>query len=70
MHGLEAQYGQQINFVYLDIDDTRTDELKRQLGYRYQPHIFLLNADGSIREQWVGFVDSATLESAFQSALQ
>lgn len=64
MHGLEQQWAEQVDFVYLDIDDPRTDSFKRQLGYRYQPHLFLLDAQGAVVQQWVGFVDGATLEQA------
>jgi thioredoxin-like negative regulator of GroEL len=70
VHGLEAQYGQEIAFVYLDIDDPQTDEFKRQLGYQYQPHLFLVGGDGTILDQFVGLVDASTLETALQAALQ
>ena len=66
MHGLENTWGDQINFVYLDIDDPRTDPFKRQLGYRVQPHMFLLDGDGNVVQQWLGHVDAVTLEAAFQ----
>jgi hypothetical protein len=68
VHGLENTWGDQINFVYLDIDDPRTEPFKRQLGYRVQPHMFLLDGDGQLLDQWLGFVDAATLETAFQGA--
>lgn len=68
MHGLEQQYGDQISFVYLDIDDSRTDDFKRQLGYRYQPHLFLLDGEGNITQQWLGFVTREELETALLEA--
>ena len=66
MHGLEAIWGDRINFVYLDIDDPRTEPFKRQLGYRVQPHMFLLDGQGTVVQQWLGYVDAETLESAFR----
>jgi hypothetical protein len=69
VHGLEARYSDQMNFVYLDIDDQNTNRFKQQLDYRYQPHIFLLGADGTILEQWVGFVPGEVLEDAFVRVL-
>ena len=69
MHGLEQQWGGRINFVYLDIDDSRNDDFKRQFGYRYQPHIFLLDGQGQILDQWIGFVAEAELVSAFEAAV-
>ncbi len=68
MHGLEQQYGDRIGFVYLDIDDSRTDDFKRQLGYRYQPHLFLLDGEGNITQQWLGFVTQEELEAALLAA--
>ena len=68
MHGLEAEWGGQVDFVYLDIDDPATEPFKRQLGYRVQPHMFLVDGDGLVLQQWLGFVDAATLEAALQEA--
>jgi hypothetical protein len=64
VHGLEAEYGQQVNFVYLDIDDSANDAHKQALGYRYQPHILLLDGEGNVLNQWVGPVSGQDLESA------
>lgn len=68
MHGLEQQYGEQIDFIYLDIDDARNDDFKRQLGYRVQPHLFLLDGDGTVIGQWLGLVSGEELEAALQAA--
>ena len=68
MHGLEAEWGGEVEFVYLDIDDPATEPFKRQLGYRVQPHMFLVNGDGLVLQQWLGFVDAATLEAALEQA--
>jgi hypothetical protein len=66
VHGLEAEWGGQVNFVYLDIDDPATEPFKRQLGYRVQPHMFLLDGEGRVLEQWLGYVEGETLEAALQ----
>lgn len=66
MHGLEAEWGGQVNFVYLDIDDPATESFKRQLGYRVQPHMFLLDGEGRVLEQWLGYVEGETLEAALR----
>lgn len=68
VHGLEAKYSSQVDFVYLDIDDSSNDDFKRQFGYQYQPHIFLLDGQGNILNQWVGSVDQATLDAALAAA--
>lgn len=69
MHGLEAKYAGQINFVYLDIDDRATDQFKQQLGYLYQPHIFLLDGSGNVIMEWVGFVREGELDQALMNSL-
>jgi len=66
VHGLEAEWGGQVNFVYLDIDDPATESFKRQLGYRVQPHMFLLDGEGRVLEQWLGYVEGETLEAALR----
>ena len=63
-------WAEEINFVYLDIDDPANTDFKRELGFGYQPHLFLLDGDGNILQQWVGFVDDATLAQAFSGAVQ
>jgi thioredoxin-like negative regulator of GroEL len=64
VHGLEVEYYDRVDFVYLDIDDPRTDPFKQQLGYRYQPHIFLMDGDGNVVQQWVGPVSESDLAAA------
>ncbi len=70
MHGLEEKWGDQVNFVYLDIEDSRTDSFKRQLGYNYQPHFFLLDGQGQVIGQWIGYVQGEQLQRAMHQALQ
>ena len=69
MHGLEGEYCQDVNFVYLDVDDGNTRVYKDALGFVYQPHIFLLDGEGNIITQWVGYVQAEELESAIVSAI-
>ncbi len=68
VHGLEAEYSTEINFIYLDIDDSRNGRYKQQLGYRYQPHFFLLDGDGAIVQTWIGRIDEDELRAAFNDA--
>jgi hypothetical protein len=70
VHGLEAEYYDRINVVYLDIDDPANDIFKRELGYLFQPHFFLLDGEGNILEQWLGSVRGQDFRSAIDSALQ
>lgn len=69
VHGLESQYSDRMNFVYLDIDDPATNEFKQALGYRVQPHFFLLDGEGNVRMQWFGSVSGDELAREFEAAL-
>jgi thiol-disulfide isomerase/thioredoxin len=70
VHGLEDLYGEQIDFVYLDRDDPATQPIRDQLGYIYQPHFFLLDANGAILGQWRGYVEGATLQAALVGSIE
>jgi hypothetical protein len=70
VHGLEAKYAGQIDFIYLDIDDPATDAAKDQLGFRVQPQFFLLDADGTVVQEWLGPVDAGKFEAAFGQVLE
>ncbi len=69
VHGLEVEYHQRIDFVYLDIDDPANEEFKRQLGFRYQPHYVLLDGEGNVLQQWAGNVPVDDFRQAFDNAL-
>lgn len=64
VHGLEQKYAGEIRFVYLDIDDPRTEPFKEQLGYRVQPHMFLLDGDGNVVREWLGLISEEELDAA------
>jgi hypothetical protein len=70
VHGLEVEYYGMINFVYLDIDDPANAEYLKQLGYRYQPHFFVIDGDGAVLQQWLGPVEAADFRSAFATYSQ
>lgn len=70
VHGLEREYGEQIEFVYLDIDDPSTDAAKEKYGYRVQPHFFLVDANGEVVQEWLGPVQREQFVEAFQTVLE
>ena len=70
VHGLEDKYKGRVNFVYLDIDDDKTEALRLTFQFYYQPHIFLLDAEGNILQQWIGYIRQSELEAALISALE
>jgi hypothetical protein len=70
VHGLEQKWSGKVGFVYLDIDDSHTAPFKRNLGYIYQPNIFLIDGDGQILQQWVGPAAEGELQAALERAAQ
>lgn len=70
IHNLQDRYGTQINFVFLDIDNPAVKPFQELLGFRQEPHFFLLDADGSLLRQWVGYVSYQTLAEAIDAALK
>ena len=69
VHGLEAEYYDQLIFSYLDIDDPTNDDFKRILGFRVQPQFLLLDENGEIIQQWFGRVSADDFRTAFNEAL-
>ncbi len=70
VHGLEVEYFNKINFVYLDVDDNANADFLKQLGYRYQPHFMLIDGQGNVLQQWLGPVEAGDFRVAFDSYLQ
>ncbi len=69
VHGLEADYGNCIEFVYLDIDDSANAEAMRQFKFQAQPLLILL--DGNGKELWrkFGRISREQLEAELKTAL-
>ena len=70
VHGLEVEYFGKINFVYLDVDDPANADYLKQLGYRYQPHFFLIDGQGAVLQQWLGPVAAGDFRNAFATSTQ
>lgn len=69
VHGLEVEYAGQINFVYLDMSDSRNEAFLKQLGFRYQPHFMLIDGEGNIIQQWLGPVTAQAFRDSFSSVI-
>jgi hypothetical protein len=69
VHGLETLYGEQIRFTYLDRDDPANQPFLAELGFRYQPEFYLLDADGNITWKWIGPADETAFVEALEQAL-
>lgn len=65
VHGLEAEYYGRIQFTYLDADDPATFDFQRELGFRYQPEVYLLDAEGNVLQKWIGYTSPDEFEAVF-----
>jgi hypothetical protein len=68
VHGLEAKYFGRIKFSFFDADDPNT--FQRKLGFRYQPELYLLDANGNILRKMVGYQSGQDLEAVFAEFLE
>ncbi|MBN2386673.1 MAG: thioredoxin family protein [Anaerolineales bacterium] len=69
VHGLEVEYYDRVGFAYLDIDDPATAPFRSALGYRLQPHFFLLDGQGNVVREWLGYVSPDDFRTAVDALL-
>jgi thioredoxin-like negative regulator of GroEL len=69
VYGLEDRYAEQIDFVYLDVDDPAVRSVAGGLEVVILPHFFLLDADGNIIDQWGGLVAETQFTTVFDAML-
>jgi len=69
VHGLEIEYWGDIEFAYLDIDSQAVTPFKEQLGFRGQPHLFLLDGEGNVVQEIRGAQPEEALRDALDNLL-
>ena len=69
VHGLERQYRDRIDFIYLDIADARNANAKTRFQFVATPQFVLLRADGTVLGGWQGVVTRDSVERALQRLL-
>jgi thiol-disulfide isomerase/thioredoxin len=75
MGGLAQLYGDQANFVMIDIDRDGANEYgpfidALEYDPRFRPGIYILAPDGSILARWLGPVDGRLIQLELVAALQ
>ncbi len=68
--GLEADYANKVNFIYLDTDDPATKSIQQALGFKVEPHLFLLDSQGKILGQWQRYVSKQDLQTALDNIVK
>lgn len=69
LRSLHQQFGNQINFVMLNIDDPQWGEQVQQFQVRGVPHLTLLHADQTIADTLIGEVPKRILSDRVMSLL-
>jgi len=69
VHELENEYGNDIEFVYLDIDNPNTLDARQKYNFRYQPHFILVDENGEVIEEWLGYNSPNVFEESFAQIL-
>ena len=69
VHRLEIDYWGHVEFFYLDIDDPAVAQYKQQFGFRYQPHLILLDGEGNVVQEYVGAQPEADLRVALDNLI-
>jgi len=70
VHELEQKYAGRIKFSYLDINNPKTYVFQDFLNVRYQPEFYLLDADGSVLQRFIGYTSQEILEEEFAKHIQ
>lgn len=70
VHGLEIEYWGEVEFVYLNIDDANVQPFKEQLGFRFQPQLFLLDGAGNVVQEFSGPPSEEMLRTALDQLIQ
>jgi thiol-disulfide isomerase/thioredoxin len=67
LKNLEAEWGDKIRFVYLDVDDPlNTANLERLSRFRVVPELILLDGNGTVIKDWVGPPPRENLVAEFE----
>jgi thiol-disulfide isomerase/thioredoxin len=67
LKGLEKEWGEKVNFVFLNVDDPLNSENLNKLSrFNVVPQLMLLDGDGKIVKEWVGSVPSETIQKELE----
>jgi hypothetical protein len=70
VHGLEQEYSGRIDFLYLNIVETRNDSARSALGFGSTPHFFFLRSNGSTIGVMQGVVPGDSVRWMLDSLLR
>jgi len=66
---LKAQYGAEIEFIMLDVDDPATRSMRDRYGLVAQSQYVLADAAGEPQQKWFGYLQESEVAGAFDTFL-
>jgi thioredoxin-like negative regulator of GroEL len=69
VHGLEAEYWGEVDFLYLDREAAANADVVQSFGISYQPVFVFLAPDGTEVQRFFGGMSEADLRQALDSLL-
>jgi thioredoxin-related protein len=70
VHGLEREYRDRIDFLYLHVAKPRNEDAKRRFGFTSTPHFFFLRANGTPVHVMQGVVPGDSVRWALDRLLE
>ena len=69
VHGLEQEYRNRIDFLYLNVADDANAEAERRYGFTSTPHFFFLRPNGTTVSNVQGVVPGDSLRRRLDALL-
>jgi hypothetical protein len=69
VHGLEEQYWNRVDFVYLDHLDPINREMTARYSFTWRPLFILIEPDGTEVQRWFGYVEAEDFQQALDALL-
>ena len=69
MYGLRDEFGDEIQFIWLNVDSAITLPLREQYGIVHRTNYVLVDATGAVHSRWFGYLNDDELSTALQTFL-
>lgn len=69
MYGLVQKYGDQMDFIGLDIDDPASMPAREHYDIVARSQYVLIDAQGNVIQKWFGYLDEAEVAGAIDTLL-
>ncbi len=69
MDGLQAQFGDRIDFIGLNIDVAETLPVREQFDMVQRSTYTLIDAQGNVVQRWYGYLDQEVMTQFFNEYL-